>query len=103
MLGDIHYMRTASTIAIGLIIGLGIGWFGGRYQLNLKSREGVDSTSRFPEINAYIAEAVPFLQKRGVSQIQMKALPYEGGGAVLVHGSVSNGDEFYILHHNCPV
>jgi hypothetical protein len=91
-------MRTIVSITIGLLVGVVIGWAAGQFHANRKL-QGVDPlTSRFPEIRAYIVETVPFLRRTGAEQLVLEPVPYEGGGAVLVRGSVRNGDEFYILH-----
>jgi len=46
----------------------------------------------------HISNTVPWLHKNGVEQVELEPVPCEGGGAILVRGSVRNGDEFYILH-----
>jgi hypothetical protein len=91
-------MKIIVSIIIGLLVGVIMGWTASQFHANRKLQGGDPLTSQFPEIRAYIADTVPFLHRVGAEQVEMEPVPYEGGGAVLVRGSVRNGDEFYILH-----
>jgi hypothetical protein len=91
-------MKIIVSITIGLLVGLVMGWKANQFHASSKLQRADPLTARFPEIRAYIADTVPFLHRLGAEQVEMEPLPYEGGGAVLVRGSVRNGDEFYILH-----
>lgn len=91
-------MRIIVSITIGLLVGVVLGWTASQFHASRKLQGADPLTARFPEIRAYIADTVPFLHRVGAEQVELAPVPYEGGGAVWVRGSVRNGDEFYILH-----
>jgi hypothetical protein len=91
-------MKNSISIALAFAAGTSLGWFASLHYANRLPGEKTDQTTISPAIRKYIANMLPLLRQNGAEHIDMEPLPYDGGGAVLVRGSVRNGDEFYILH-----